>query len=55
MEIQWIGIAFALGSIARQLGQPPLLGLLAAGFVLELFGVRPDDTLSELSHRRGPE
>jgi glutathione-regulated potassium-efflux system ancillary protein KefC len=50
MEIQWIGIAFALGFIARQLGQPPLLGFLAAGFVLELFGVRPDDTLSELSN-----
>jgi glutathione-regulated potassium-efflux system ancillary protein KefC len=49
MELQWIGVAFALGFIVRRLGQPPLLGFLAAGFVLELYGLRPDDSLRELA------
>jgi predicted Kef-type K+ transport protein len=42
-------VAFALGFVARRLGQPPLLGFLAAGFVLELLGARPDTALEELS------
>jgi glutathione-regulated potassium-efflux system ancillary protein KefC len=50
MEIQWIGVAFALGFLARQFRQPPLLGFLAAGFILELAGLRPDDSLRELAH-----
>jgi predicted Kef-type K+ transport protein len=49
MELQWIGVAFALGFVARRLGQPPLLGFLAAGFVLELLGARPDASLEELA------
>lgn len=49
MELQWIGVAFALGFLARRLGQPPLLGYLAAGFFLELLGLRPDPSLEELS------
>lgn len=36
MELQWIGVAFVLGFVARRLGQPPLLGFLAAGFFLEV-------------------
>ena len=38
MELQWIGVAFVLGFLAKRLGQPPLLGFLAAGFGLELMG-----------------
>lgn len=49
MEVQWIGIAFLLGLLARRLGQPPLLGFLAAGFGLELLGLRPDASLRELA------
>lgn len=49
VELQWIGIAFVLGLIARRLRQPPLLGFLAAGFLLELLGMRPDDSLRELT------
>lgn len=49
MEFSWIGIAFLLGFLARQLGQPPLLGFLAAGFVLELLGIRPNGTFEHLA------
>jgi len=49
MELQWIGVAFALGFLSRRLGQPPLLGYLAAGFFLELCGLRPDPSLEELA------
>jgi glutathione-regulated potassium-efflux system ancillary protein KefC len=36
LEFQWIGVAFVLGFMAKRLGQPPLIGFLAAGFGLEL-------------------
>lgn len=49
MELQWIGVAFILGFLALRLGQPPLLGFLAAGFVLEFFRVRPDEALRQLA------
>ena len=50
MELQWIGIAFLLGLLAQRLRQPTLLGFLAAGFGLELLGLRPDASLRELAH-----
>lgn len=50
MELIWIGVAFLLGFLAKRLGQPPLLGFLAAGFVLELLGFRPDAALEELAN-----
>ncbi len=49
MELQWIGVAFVLGFVAKRLGQPPLVGFLIAGFALELFGLRPDASLRELA------
>ena len=49
MELQWIGVAFALGMLAKYLRQPPILGFLAAGFALEAFGLRPDASLHELA------
>jgi predicted Kef-type K+ transport protein len=49
VELLWIGVAFALGFIAKRFHQPPLLGFLAAGFVLELLGFRPDAALEELA------
>ena len=49
MELKWIGVAFVLGFIVRRLGQPPLLGFLAAGFMLELFGLHPDGSLRALA------
>lgn len=38
METLWIGVAFSLGLLVRQLGLPPLVGYLAAGFALNALG-----------------
>jgi len=50
MELKWIGVAFVLGLAVRRLGQPPLLGFLAAGFLLEFLGLRPDVQLVDLAN-----
>lgn len=49
MELQWIGVAFIFGLLARRLGQPPLVGYLVAGLALELWGFRMDSSLAELT------
>lgn len=49
LDIVWITIAFALGLLARQVHLPPLVGYLAAGFVLHGLGTRADDLLHELA------
>ncbi|MBW1894350.1 MAG: cation:proton antiporter, partial [Deltaproteobacteria bacterium] len=41
--------AFVFGFIARQFGLPPLVGFLAAGFGLNIFGVEATETLHQLS------
>jgi len=49
MEPIWIGIAFILGLAARQVGLPPLVGFLAAGFVLHAYGVESTETIQDFS------
>jgi predicted Kef-type K+ transport protein len=39
MDALWIIVAFALGFLARQVGLPPLVGYLVAGFALKASGV----------------
>ncbi len=34
LEAVWIGFAFSLGLLVRLIGLPPLIGYLAAGFVI---------------------
>jgi predicted Kef-type K+ transport protein len=48
MAAWWILGAFALGLVARQLGLPPLVGYLLAGFILHGAGVEPVPGIVEL-------
>lgn len=50
MEALWIGAAFALGLIGRQVGLPPLAGYLLAGFVLHAFRVEGGPILDAVAH-----
>lgn len=45
MDPFWITIAFFCGFLIRQIGLPPLVGFLAAGFVLNALGVSGGTTL----------
>jgi predicted Kef-type K+ transport protein len=38
MDPIWIAVAFALGFLVKQVGLPPLVGFLGAGFLLHAFG-----------------
>ena len=45
MDPVWIAVAFVLGFLVRQIGLPPLVGFLVAGFVLNGFGFESDETI----------
>ena len=49
LDAIWIGIAFLLGFGARLAGLPPLVGYLAAGFVLYGLGIDPGETIEHFS------
>lgn len=49
MDIVSISSAFLLGLIARQLGLPPLVGYLIAGFILYASGIRISETISNFA------
>lgn len=49
MSVLSITTAFVFGFIVKQIGLPPLVGFLAAGFVLNLLGFELDTTLKQLS------
>lgn len=49
MEPIWILIAFLVGLAVRQVGLPPLVGFLCAGFVLTAMGVEETETLKYLA------
>jgi predicted Kef-type K+ transport protein len=49
MDPLWIAIAFALGFAVKQVGLPPLVGFLAAGFVLNAFGIEGGEALDEIA------
>ncbi|MBI5811929.1 MAG: cation:proton antiporter [Meiothermus silvanus] len=48
MEALWVGAAFALGLLGSQLGLPPLVGYLAAGFALAAFDIHSGEVLQYL-------
>jgi len=49
MDYIWIAVAFILGFFVKQIGLPPLIGYLVAGFGLHALGIQPDDSLQTLS------
>ena len=48
-DVIWISLAFALGLLSKLIGLPPLVGFLAAGFVLSAQGIGSNDLLEKLS------
>ena len=49
MDYLWIAVAFICGFLVKQIGLPPLIGYLAAGFGLHAMGIQPDDSLETLA------
>ncbi len=49
MELGILATAFVLGFAARAVGLPPLVGYIAAGFVLHAFGYESTDTIETVS------
>ncbi|WP_305043343.1 cation:proton antiporter family protein [Geoalkalibacter sp.] len=49
MDPLWITIAFFCGFLIRQLGLPPLVGFLAAGFILNALGISGGDMLQKVA------
>lgn len=48
-DVVWIAVAFAMGLLSRTLGLPPLVGFLAAGFLLSAQGISGGEMLEKLS------
>jgi len=48
-DVTWIAIAFVLGFLARLIGLPPLIGFMAAGFLLHSQGIESSAGLQKLS------
>jgi glutathione-regulated potassium-efflux system ancillary protein KefC len=49
MELVWVGTAFLAGLISSRFAFPPLVGYLAAGYILHVFGVESAQTLTHLA------
>ncbi|MEM7563171.1 MAG: cation:proton antiporter family protein [Pseudomonadota bacterium] len=49
MDILWLLFAFVCGFAVKQLGLPPLIGYLAAGFMLNFYGVSMTPGLQEIA------
>ncbi|MDH5594706.1 MAG: cation:proton antiporter, partial [Gammaproteobacteria bacterium] len=46
----WLSFAFGLGLFMRLIGLPPLVGYLAAGFLLSSLGHETNDILNQVAH-----
>ena len=49
LDAVWISIAFVLGLAARQVGLPPLVGYLVAGFVLFGLNINPGEIIDHFA------
>ena len=45
MEILWLGLAYILGMLVKQIKLPPLIGYLIAGVILSAFGISDESGL----------
>jgi len=50
MDIIWIGFAFLLGFAVSRFRLPPLVGYLAAGLLLSVYGYQAGELLHEIAH-----
>ena len=48
-DVASIALAFVLGLLSRSVGLPPMVGFLAAGFLLNLHGTASGEMLQKLS------
>ncbi|MGJ8663517.1 MAG: cation:proton antiporter domain-containing protein [Marinicella sp.] len=48
-DFLWIGLTFVLGLFAKQIGLPPMVGFLAAGFVLSTQNIVDRELLSKMA------
>ena len=48
-DVAWLAVAFVLGLGSKSVGLPPLVGFLATGFVLNLYGFASGEVLQKLS------
>ena len=48
-DVAWIAMAFVMGLLSKTVGLPPLVGFLATGFVLNLYGIGSGEILQKLS------
>ena len=49
MDPLWIVFAFAFGFVIKQIGLPPLVGFLTAGFALNYFGIEGSASLDQIA------
>ncbi len=49
MEFIWVAFAFVCGLGVKMVAMPPLIGFLAAGFVLHFMGLQPTENLETLA------
>lgn len=50
MDALWLALTFFLGLLFRHVGLPPLVGYLAAGFVLNALGQHGSELLEQVAH-----
>ncbi|MDR8391531.1 cation:proton antiporter [Aliifodinibius sp. S!AR15-10] len=50
MDILWIGMAFIFGMLVSRIKLPPLVGYLAAGGILSVYGYEAGAALHEVAH-----
>ncbi len=48
-DFLWIGLTFALGLMAKQVGLPPMLGFLVSGFILSTQNIVDHDLLEKMA------